>query len=858
MRAPGTEPSPASAPAAGRSPDPLVAIRSLTGRRILPLDGGWRLASVDPGAEPAVHEWRDVGPERTVAGALRRLGHDVLADGGLRLDARDHWFARDVATPPPGNGERVLVRLDGIATIAEVRWNGVIVAESHSMFSALTIDVTHDVRASNLLEIRCRSLEGFLDAIRAPRARWRTKLVLDQRLRAVRTSMLGRIPTWAPPAPVIGAWRPVRLVIDASRVTRCDATRDPVADALTVRLEARDALLGATCRVGDVVAPLTVSPCGRYAWATIPTDGLARWWPHTHGTPVTHAVTVEAHHGDGEVSVVDLGHVGVRTITVDRDTDGQGFGLVVNGVPVFCRGGSLMPIDPVSPDDDPEALRRRLEVLREAGLNMVRLSGVALPASVTLLDLCDELGILVWHDLMLANLDHPAMPELIESIEAEAADLLDRAALHACLAVVCGGSEIEQQAAMAGIAADTTRSLPLVDAGTAAVEAARPDLAVVRTSPTGGHVAFSNDHGVAHYFGVGAYRRPVADARHAGIRFASECLALANVPGPDVVARILGDTGTAPTDPRWKARVPRDRGTGWDFDDVRDHYARMLFGVDPTELRWVDPDRYLAVGRATSAELVARVMAEWRRDASPCRGALVWFLNDLWDGAGWGVLDAGGRPKAALHGLARSCAPRAVLLSDEGLNGLDVWCCNDTADAVDAGLELVALRQGATEVARAERQLRLEARSQIRLRADELFGRFTDPTRAYGFGPPSHDAIVARLVDAQGTGISHATFVPEGEALRCDDLGLSGALRWEGTRLVLRLAAARLARFVAIDAGAWTAWPDHVDVAPGMPRELELRAPRDGAAAPRDVYASALNGSGELRLRVPEPPGERR
>ncbi len=831
-----------------------VRPRSLTGRSTHPVDDGWELATVAPGAQPAGRDWIAIGHRTTVAGALRRIGRPIPDD----LDSLDHWFRVEIPATP-GDGRRATLELDGVATICEVRWNGEAVASSASMFSALTIDVTHSLRPRNVLELRCASLTAHLGTLTVRRARWKTRLVAEQRLRAVRTTMLGRIPSWCPsPAPV-GPWRPVRLVLDdadAVAVRSVRARRG--SDAVELEVDAdTGSIAGGRAHVGPVHAELSATGTPGTWRCEVPTVGLDRWWPHTHGVPARHEVRVELTTADGRALEVGLGATGIRDVVVDRGPDGRGFTVLVEGTRIFCRGGSLMPIDVAEPDDDPDALRARLVLLRDAGLNMVRLSGVGVPASTVLLDLCDELGFLLWHDLPLANLDHPATPELIAAVTGEVHELAGRAALHASLAVVCGGSEIEQQAAMMGTSRAVWADLPLVDAAGAALAAVRPDLAWVRSSPTGGHLPFVCDEGPSHWFGVGAYRRPLSDARASGVRFASECLAVANVPSPRVVHELLGDAAAAPTDPRWKAAVPRDRGAGWDFDDVRDHYAGELLGVDVQELRWTDPARYLAVGRAVSAELMARVLAELRRSAGPCDGALVWFLNDLVPGAGWGVLDAHGMPKSALDGLTRSCAPIALLPVDEGLNGLDIWVVNDTPEAIGGTLEVASLRDGRDHVARASQPVTVPARSDLRFRVDELYGRFTDPTCAYGFGPPAHDVVAARLLADDGTPIAHTSFVPAPiplERTRHRDVRVDAVAAWDGQgRLTLEVSAQRFARCVSIDAGDWFAWPDHVDVAPGMPRRVELRPSRPGAAAPRQVHLSALNGLAETSVAVPEP-----
>src|SRR5262249_3852218 len=153
----------------------------------------------------------------------------------------------------------------------------------------------------------------------------------------------------------------------------------------------------------------------------------------------------------------------------------------------------------------------------------------------------------------------------------------------------------------------------------------------------------------------------------------------------------------------WKARTPRDLGAGWDFDDVRDHYLERLFGVDPAALRYADHDRYVALGRAVTGEVMAAVFGEWRRARSAWRGGRIWFLRDWWAGAGWGVVAADGTPKAAYFYLKRALAPVAAHISDEGNNGLSLHVVNDRPEPLAAELEISLFRAGEISVGGARR-----------------------------------------------------------------------------------------------------------------------------------------------------------
>lgn len=810
------------------------------------LADAWSLTSTPPNAcatpadLPAAAERLAATVPGTVAGALRAHGRWSL-DAPTPLHDRDHWYRRRLDL----TGRRIL-RFDGLATLAQVFLDGREILASADMFLAHEVEV--DCLPGQELAIVFRSLTAHLAGIEPKRARWRSTLVPEQRLRAVRTTLLGHMPSWCPPVDVIGPFRPIVAIDPAEnpiRDARLTAEFDGIDGHLEVRITAMTGLApaGAVVRCAGCEAPIAIGPDG-VAVAHLHLAGIAPWWPATHGAPVLHPVVVEiagASH--------PLGRVGFRRVAVDRGRDGKGFGLRINGLDLFARGVVWTPSDVVTLAGDRAAVAADLDRIAEAGLNMVRVAGIGAYEAAAFHDLCDERGILVWQDLMFANFDYPAAdPAFVDLCRREAEQVLGRLAGSPSLAVVCGGSEVTQQAAMTG--------LPPTRWGNALFDEILPEIAArivpsvpwLRSTPDGGPMPFCVDHGVGHYFGVGAYRRPLDDARRAFVRFAAECLAFAHVPDAVGLARALP---VAPVHhPRWKQRVPRDLGAAWDFEDTRLHYEAEIFRVDPHALRQEIPALYLDLARATTAHVVEETIRAFRRPGSPTRGALVLLHRDPWFGAGWGLVDALGVPKSSFHALARASRPVAVLLCDEGVNGLDVHLLNETDAPVAGRLDLVCLAEGRRPAIAAARTVEIPARGTLTFAATDLFGGFFDTTRAYRFGPPAHDATHARLTAADGATLAEAFHFPLGRTLERRPCGLTARVEAGAGGWRLIVAATALATSVTIVDEGFVAEDDGFHLAPGE-RSLRL-IPRPGTAPETrpDGEVRALGATETARYRA--------
>jgi beta-mannosidase len=856
--------------------------------RVQDLDAGWQLTDTPPGAwaspeqaPPADAGWLDVGEPGPVAALLRRLGDARLDRPGFRLDGQDWWFR--VSFQPEGDqgaqGSLLpwALCLDGVATLAQAWLNGQPLALQPDMHLAQQLPVQHLLRdGANDLWILCRALDPWL-AQRRPRPRWRAPMIEHQQLRWVRTTLLGRTPGWSPSTPVVGPWRWLGLVqIDAGAPEVLDWVADWQDDGAQLRLRcllptatsgsmsavahdqagtrvelALQSLDGAVLGQWPMQAEATADGEAKVAWFLDTAVPQAQaWWPHTHGSPQRYALVLTVTGAHGASRSYPLGATGFRR--VEAFTAHEGFEVRVNGVPVFCRGACWTPMDIEALDAASAAdYDQALTQVCDAGLNMLRVGGTMAYEADAFYDACDAQGVLVWQDLMFANMDYPEDAAFVDLVAQEVTQQLRRWQGRPCLAVVCGNSEVSQQAAMFGALRELWSPALFERSLRELVEARAPGLPYWPSSAHGGAFPHQNDRGTTSYYGVGAYQRPPEDARRSGLSFATECLAFANLPEADGLAEMPGGLALRSHHPAWKAGSPRDLGAGWDFEDVRDHYVSRLYGQDTARLRYSDHDRYLALGRAAVADVVAGAMAEWRRAGSTCHGALVWFWRDLRPGAGWGVLDSAGRPKSPYHALKRACQPRSVSFTDESGNGMRLHLVNERSEAVRGTLVLTAWKDGETQVAKAERSVEVAAREVRALDWADSFAWFADWSWFYRFGPLGANVLQAVWRDEAGQVISQALALPGGADLRQElDLGLSASVvAQDEHRLRVAVHTRRLAQGVHWDVSGWVASDNHFHLAPGQQAEVVFTRHPGSARKPFAGAVQALNAIMPVGIR---------
>ncbi|NPV47142.1 MAG: glycoside hydrolase family 2 protein [Armatimonadetes bacterium] len=675
----------------------------------LSLNGAWEVTQVGGGAPlPA-----------SVPGNIHAdlLAASIIPDPFYR-DNEDHlrwigeaeWvYSRRFEVPAAMlDHQRVLLRCEGLDTLATVTINGQVVGSADNMFRTWEFDAKPAlVPGDNTIEVHFASVLPVIRERNAqrPMPGWNGPKEVSGRA-WVRKEPCNFGWDWGPVMVTCGIWRDISLLaFSEARLTDVHIRQQHEDGSVVLALGLKVTVLADE----DVVARATVSLDGEpVATAeTVQAHGSAAlflkipepklWWPNNLGEQPLYDLTVELL---ARGRLLDTVHkrVGLRTLRLDRHPDqwGESFQFVVNGVPFFAKGANWIPADAVLARMTPERYRELLGSARDANMNMLRVWGGGIYEADCFYDLCDELGLCVWQDFMFACSAYPTFDlEFLASVKAEAEDNVRRLRHHACLALWCGNNELEQ-----GLVADQWDNWHMSwEDYDKLFESLLPDVAA-RLDPDrdywpcsphtpSNRLDFNNpNEGDAHLWNVWHGRQPFEWYRTCEHRFNSE-FGFQSFPEPQTV---YGFT------------APQDRNI---TTYIMEHHQRSSIGNDAIMqymLSWfrlpTSFEMTLWLSQILQGMAMKYAVEHWRRAMPRGMGTLYWQLNDCWPVASWASIDFHGNWKALQYMARRFYNPLLLSALEDPTSGtVQLHVTNDLRQPVTADLNWWLTRVDGTPVA---------------------------------------------------------------------------------------------------------------------------------------------------------------
>lgn len=393
------------------------------------------------------------------------------------------------------------------------------------------------------------------------------------------------------------------------------------------------------------------------------------WYPAGFGEQPLYTLkfTLEGENSSREFTY----RIGLREVKIDNTMDEYGinFAVYVNGVKVFIKGANYIPQDNVLERVTPERTRRLLTLCKDFNHNTVRVWGGGYYPDDDFYDVCDELGLLVSQDLMMACAIYNADDEaFVSMLMEETQDAVRRIRHHACIYMFNGNNECEE-----GVQWRDRKHW--VDYRKLTEEYINPFMAkavdqyFLRCSPTARDLFVQPqnfDDYDTHYWGVWHGREPFETYTKIYPRMLTE-FGCQSFPLYDTVLKYAKDDELDIYSP-----VVDHHQKNFRCNAIILHYTESLYGTPKNFKDLV----YLSI--IAQAEGIKSCVEHLRRNKTRCNGAIYWQLNDCWPGQTWSSIDYYFGLKALHYYSKKFYAPHLVAVREHEC-GLTVHISNDTA-----------------------------------------------------------------------------------------------------------------------------------------------------------------------------------
>lgn len=784
------------------------------------------------------------------------------------------WEYRTHVDLPSGLIARQHLELvfDGLDAYALVYLNDQLILTANNQFRIWRVDVKPYIQSgSNTLRVVFPAQDKAAEAV-ARRDPWYPRNTVPAKS-YVRKAAYEHGWDWGPVFVTSGIWRPVAFEgWDAARIEDFHVKQSDVSTATAHLLAEVEIQAGADTPATIEVASTLYNPTSS---GSKDRSGLGSSKPRTENVtlhPGTNLITVPVEvlkprlwfpAGYGAQPLYDFiatvrigGHdekrplrIGLRSLQLRRDVDqwGRSFEFIVNGIPIFAKGADVIPSDSFANRVTPNKYRAMLESARDANMNMVRLWGGGYYEDDAFYNVCDELGILVWHDFMFGNEWQPGTYDFKLNVEKEAEDQLRRLRNHPSIVLWSGNNETEE----AFHWLDRDKLDPAVRLqmwqdyltlfhGVLARAVARfdPEVPYWPSSPSADleQTSASYQSGDDHIWDVWHGRVPFSTYEQHHARFVSEygfqsfpeMRTIESFTKPEDRSGILTEV--------MLAHQKNNEGNSL----IRDYLLRDY--PEPKDFA-----SFLYVSQVLQAEGIKLGAEHLRRERPRTMGSIYWQLNDCWPVASWSSIDSFGRWKALQFYAKRFYAP--VLISPHVEDGqLAVYVVSDRTESKSGNLLLEHLRFDGKVLSSRTQQVAIPPLASIILFQTPL----TELSQQSG-GTLEDSFVVATLTGAGEPPSRNMTYLVPTKVVKLLPTTVRAEVVKEGSGLVVNLHADTLARSVRLVSGddAAVFEDNYVDLLPGESRSVRVKTSQS---------SETFRGSLEVRslidafLPAAEPP----
>lgn len=574
--------------------------------------------------------------------------------------------------------KKILLVFEGVDTFSEIYLNGNLLGETDNMFRPYIFEPAAFLEEENTIEIKFKSpvktttdlekkygikLEGPFNTIRGYARKAQYSFGWD----------------WGPKLPTSGLWKDVYIAgYDKIKIDHIFARQISVSNQkaeLEVRIEA-DSLVKE-----NILFEIEIEGTAKKAIKHHLSDGLniikaefeirnpKLWYPNGYGEQNLYTVKVVLNQ-DGKTLDEKKTKIGFRNIEIvqEKDEEGRNFIVKINDIEIFAKGINWIPSDLFMPRVTEEKYEKHIQLMKDANMNMARIWGGGIYENDIFYDLCDEYGIMIWHDFMSACQEVPDHLEWYQdSFRKELIYQIKRLRNHASIVVWCGNNENE--------GTRYYKNRPFRYYGETVFYRIMPELCEwldpsrpffpSSPYPPDAYEFQSQTNGDFHsYEGwAGGDWKKFGEIKG---RFIGE-IGFQSYPDMETIERFADAKERTP---RSKTMLSHEKATPAAIDWIEKAMETDL------GLKAENFEDFVYLSQFSWAEGAKFCIEHWRRRKFNTAGILFWQLNDCWPVISWAFVDYYLRPKLCYFSAKRAFAPLILSLVQEN-DKIKVHLIND-------------------------------------------------------------------------------------------------------------------------------------------------------------------------------------